>query len=118
MSFKRARVQELSTDHQAGRDSFEEDAETSEAAQKFRNLLIQNYLDGSTSASDTVQLAYWHCQSGGRGGEELALHPRNASRHAAEHLRPRFDSEPGLFKSMCRFLHPCMPEVPPQKGVS
>ena len=86
MSFKRARAGELS-----GADSFStacEDAPSIvEAGAKFRRLLIQKYLDGTASAADTCQLAFWHLESGGQGAEDLAFNPRTASRHSAEHLR-------------------------------
>ena len=86
MSFKRARAEELS-----GGGSFttagEDEPRVEEAATKFRRMLIERYLDGTASAADTCILAYWHLESGGKGGEDLALHPRTAVRHAAEHLR-------------------------------
>ncbi|CAE7679618.1 unnamed protein product [Symbiodinium sp. CCMP2592] len=47
-----------------------------EAAQKFRRLLVERLLDGSATATDTCQLAYWHVASGGEGAEDLALNPR------------------------------------------
>ncbi|CAE7256188.1 unnamed protein product [Symbiodinium sp. CCMP2592] len=47
-----------------------------EAAKKFRRLLVERFLDGSATATDTCQLAYWHVASGGEGAEDLALNPR------------------------------------------
>ena len=80
MSFKRARLEEqLETHHP---EALEESSKLEGAAKKFRLLLIERYLEGSAS-----QLAYFHVESGGQGAEDLALDPRCATRHAAEHLR-------------------------------
>ena len=93
MSFKRARAADQAKGSSyIGLDEYEdpvdnEGSNTAEAAKKFRRLLIEKYLDGSATATDTCQLAYWHVESGGEGAEDLALNPRTASRHSAEHLR-------------------------------
>ena len=85
MSFKRARLEEqLETNHP---EALEQSSKLEGAAKKFRLLLIERYLEGSASAADTSQLAYFHVESGGQGAEDLALDPRCATRHAAEHLR-------------------------------
>ena len=89
MSFKRARAEAAAGGFAASSESLLEDSEAKEAGQRFRRLLVEKYFDGSATAADVAQLAYWHVESGGLGGEELALHPRNASKHGAEHLRSR-----------------------------
>ena len=91
MSFKRARAAEQSRGSSfavpdAFQDPLIDEGSNADAAKKFRRLLIEKYLDGSATATDTCQLAYWHNESGGEGAEDLALNPRTATRHAAEHL--------------------------------
>ncbi|CAE7238530.1 unnamed protein product [Symbiodinium sp. CCMP2592] len=81
MSFKRARAAEQSRGSSfavpdACQDPLIDEGSNIEAAKKFRRLLIEKYLDGSATATDTCQLAYWHNESGGGGAEDLALHPR------------------------------------------
>ena len=87
MSFKRVRseLQAVSSE-----SLLEETKSQDHAAKKFRSLLIEKYLDGSTTATDTCLLAFWHGASGGSGAEDLALRPKTASRHGAEHLRYGF----------------------------
>ena len=58
-----------------------------EHAKKYRRLLLERYLDGSYPASDVALLAYYHTESGGQGCEDLALNPKQCSKHASEHLR-------------------------------
>ena len=89
MSFKRARASASSGGFGVSSETLPDDeaGHQAEAASRFRRLLIQKYLDGTTTANDTAQLAYWHIEAGGLGAEDLALHPRTACRHAAEHLR-------------------------------
>ena len=88
MSFKRARAElasaaySISTDDLLAEDELEQ---RKTAGEEFRDFLIQRYTHGTFSAADTCLLAHYHSQSGGLGADELALNPRHASRHAAEH---------------------------------
>ncbi|CAE7035951.1 unnamed protein product, partial [Symbiodinium sp. CCMP2592] len=98
MSFKRARAADQTQgscyfDLHGYEDTLPSEGGDIEAAKKFRRLLVERFLDGSATATDTCQLAYWHVASGGEGAEDLALNPRSASRHAAEHLRCHLNKE-------------------------
>ncbi|CAE7266931.1 PIF1, partial [Symbiodinium sp. CCMP2456] len=89
MSLKRARAElqaggyGLSDDWLREEDQGEIDA----AAAEFRRFLLGKYTDGSFTAADTCLLAYYHTQSGGRGAEDFALAPDQASTHGSQHLK-------------------------------
>ena len=89
MSFKRARA-ELNA---GGAFTLPDDPDpedlqkTETAGKKFRDFLVEKYSSGAFTASDTCILAYLHCEAGGLGAEDLALNPRQASKHASGHLR-------------------------------
>ena len=90
MAFKRARAEASCGFAMAPmiQESVLENTEhVQDNAKKYRRLLIEKYLEGSFPASDVALLAYYHTESGGQGCEDLALHPSQCSKHAAEHLR-------------------------------
>ncbi|CAE7826908.1 unnamed protein product [Symbiodinium necroappetens] len=66
----------------------EDQGEIDAAAAEFRRFLLGKYTDGSFTAADTCLLAYYHTQSGGRGAEDFALAPDQASTHGSQHLKP------------------------------
>ena len=87
MSFKRARTEFLAAAESSKESLGDESKGLEQAGKKFRSLLIEKYLDGTTTVTDTCLLAFWHGASGGLGVEDLALKPSTANRHGAEHLR-------------------------------
>ena len=90
MSLKRARAELHAGGYGLSDDWLrEEDKEEIDAsAAEFRRFLLGKYTDGSFTAADTCLLAYYHTQSGGRGAEDFALAPDQASTHGSQHLKP------------------------------
>ena len=91
MSFKRARAECQGGTHLLPTNFGghpDDQVRLQEGAKKFRHMLLEKYTEGSYSASDVCLFAYWHTEAGGLGTEDLALHPKTASRHGSEHLRP------------------------------
>ena len=116
MSFKRARAELASAAYSISSDDLlaeDELEQRKKAGEEFRDFLIQRYTDGTFSAADTCLLAHYHSQSGGLGADELALNPRHASRHAAEHLRPYSPTlSNALHSYMGRHFHKTFPDNP------